>query len=227
LQASERQQVVARIARIRERIEQACRDAGRPVGAVTLIAVSKRQPDELVAAALAVGQRDFGENHVQALLVRRQRFADGARWHLIGPVQTNKAKFAVQAHCVHTVDRLRVADALAKHLDPAHRLDVLVQVNISGEASKSGVEPEQAEPLLLALQDRSQLDVRGLMCIPQPGHGRRGFAALRELRDQLRAATGMALPELSMGMSDDFAEAIGEGATMIRVGTAIFGPRSS
>lgn len=217
-------EVAQRLAEIRARLEAAARRAGRAPTAVRLIAVSKRQPEERVRAAYDAGQRDFGENYVQGLLARKALLGSEAIFHLIGHVQTNKVKGAAQAHYVHTLDSPRLVEALAKVAPPGLR--VLVEVNLAGEDQKAGVPKAEVEPLLLQLR-ATPLEVVGLMCIPPEGEGPRWFSALAELAVDLRGKTGLALPELSMGMSADFEAAILAGATMVRVGTAIFGERQS
>ncbi len=210
-------------------MDLACQRSGREPEEVTLVAVSKRQEEGLVQLAIEAGQVDFGENQVQAMRGRIEHFGSkGIRWHLIGNLQSNKGKQATGAAYVHGIGGLKAAKALAKALEKEGReekLPILVQVNISKEESKSGLASEELEAALVQMQELAPLDIRGLMCIPARGAGDQGFAALRELRDQMRSATGLALPELSMGMSGDFEEAIMEGATMVRVGTAIFGER--
>jgi pyridoxal phosphate enzyme (YggS family) len=218
---------------VQTRVLQASLAAGRPGDAVTLLAVSKSMPAEDLAAAMAAGQRDFGENYAQELRDKRAAFAgqaDGPRWHFIGPVQSNKTRL-ISEHFqwVHSVERDRIAvrlnDARPEHMPP---LNVCIQVNVSGEASKHGVEPGQELELAHIIASLPRLRLRGLMAIPEPATDlslqRQRFALLREARERLRAA-GYALDTLSMGMSDDFEAAIREGATMVRVGTAIFGPR--
>ncbi len=215
--------VAENLSRVEEKIGEACRAAGRARSEVRLIAVSKRQPDDRVRAAYDAGHRDFGENYVQELVKKKARFPADVRWHAIGHIQTNKAKGAVEAAVIHTLDSIRLADALEKVA--ALPIDVLLEVNQSGEPSKSGAPESEVVPLLEALRGRAHLRVVGLMCIPPPGEGHRWFAALRVLRDRAAAAVGLELPELSMGMSADYPEAIAEGATLVRVGTAIFGER--
>lgn len=223
--------MASRLAGVRERIERARARAG--ADAVTLLAVSKRHPASAVAAARSLGLVDLGENYAQELDAKRRALADdrGIRWHMIGPVQRNKAKLVATCTMVHTVDRIELLDALEHHAAAAARtLDVLVQVNIAGEASKSGVAPTAVEPLLDHAAGCGALRVRGLMTIPpagEPEQARPHFRALRQLRDRLAttARPRVELRELSMGMSDDLEVAIDEGATLVRVGTAIFGPR--
>jgi pyridoxal phosphate enzyme (YggS family) len=190
---------------------------------VRLVAVSKKQPVERVEWAVHTGQRIFGENYLQALEERHARFPD-LEWHLIGPLQSNKAKRAAAiASMVHALDSEKTARILSEH-SGSRRLRVLVEVN-TGEASKAGLPEAEVLPFLERIQSLPGVEVAGLMCIPPPAEGRRHFSALRELRDRLRASTGLTLPELSMGMSDDFEDAILEGATLVRVGTRIFGQR--
>lgn len=223
--------IAERSAAIEARIASACQRAGRARTDVTLLAVAKTQPDERVVAAYEAGLHHFGENYVQELerhvAVLRGR-DPRASWHLIGHLQTNKAKKAAElASLVHTVDSSKLARALgAATAGRATPLGVLVEVNIGGEASKSGVEPAAIEAVIGEIRAHSGLEARGLMCIPPPDdEPRRWFAALRTRAEALRASTGLALPELSMGMSADFEDAILEGATLVRVGTAIFGER--
>ncbi len=223
--------VASNLAYVQERIDRACEASSRERSEVTLIAVSKRQPRELVRLAMAAGQVDFGENQVQAMLARIEDLGrEKIRWHLIGSLQSNKGKQAIAADCLHGIGSVKAAKAVSKALDKegANRvLPICVQVNISHEASKSGLASEAVEEALLQIRGLPGIDLRGLMCIPNPDAGRKGFAALRNLRDQMRRATSLALPELSMGMSSDFEEAIMEGATIVRVGQAIFGERST
>lgn len=208
------------------RIREACARAGRAPDEVRLVAVSKKQPDERLLAAYQSGQRDFGENYVQELVRKKDLLPEDARWHAIGHVQRNKAKGAVLADLVHTLDSERLADALDKAAKSAGKvLPVLIEVNTGDEPSKSGVLPGAVEPLLERVGAFENLEVQGLMCIPPVDEGRRHFAALRTLRDRLAAATGRPLSELSMGMSADYEEAVAEGATIVRVGTAVFGRR--
>lgn len=210
---------------VRARIAEACAASGRTKDAVRLVAVSKRQPDERLREAFEAGHRDFGENYVQEIL-RKMELLPEARWHMIGHVQTNKAKKLGGAAMVHTVDSAKVGRALARGVPEGARLPVLIEVNVAEEATKAGVAPAQVVPLLEALAALEPLEPLGLMCIPPVGDGRRWFAALRRLVERARASTGLPLPELSMGMSADYEDAIAEGSTLVRVGTAIFGPRS-
>jgi len=204
-------------------------NAGEGTPPVRLVLATKTQPTEAVAAAYAAGARDFGENYVQEAIAKRAALTHlpDARWHLIGHLQSNKARAAVDHFdLIHTLDSARLATALAR-VRATPPMPVLIEVNLGGEVSKSGVRPDAVAPLLDAVRDT--VDVRGLMTIPppaaDPSDSRRWFAQLRELRDRLAPATGLALEELSMGMTEDFEYAIEEGATIVRVGRAVFGER--
>jgi pyridoxal phosphate enzyme (YggS family) len=221
----------ANLQAVRARIERAARLAGRPPQEIHLIAVSKTWPAECVAEAHACGQHAFGENQAQEGVGKILQLRDlPLEWHFIGPIQGNKTRL-ISEHFqwAHSVERDRIAvrlnDARPAHLPP---LNVCIQVNVSGEASKHGVEPGQELELARTIASLSRLRLRGLMAIPEPTRDtslqQRRFALLREARERL-AAAGHALDTLSMGMSDDFEAAIREGATMVRVGTAIFGKR--
>lgn len=221
------------LAHTRERISGACARAGRSPQGVTLLAVSKTRPVEDVRAALAAGQRDFGENYVQEGLAKIESLRDAApdlRWHLIGPLQSNKTRDVAAAFdWVHSVDRLRVAQRLSDQRPPnLPPLQVCLQVNVSGEDSKSGVNPHELPELARAVMALPRLRLRGLMSIPAPAQGlqaqREPHAALRRLFEALKAQ-GVSMDTLSMGMSDDLEAAVMEGSTMVRVGTAIFGAR--
>jgi PLP dependent protein len=220
-----------RVAEVCARIDEAAIRAGRSPGSVRLVAVSKTKPPEAIRAAYAAGQRDFGENYVQELTQKAEALADlpDVRLHFIGALQRNKAKQAVSAASViHTVDRAELAAELERHAGTLGRtVDVLLEVNVGGEASKAGCAPEAVPALLEAARRAPHLRVVGLMAIPpyldDPEAVRPFFARLRALRDSLEAPE--LLPELSMGMSHDFHVAIEEGATIVRVGTAIFGAR--
>jgi pyridoxal phosphate enzyme (YggS family) len=221
------------IARVRARIERACLDAARPVESVTLLAVSKRCAPSALHEAIEAGVHRFGENLVQEGLEKIEVLADrraAIEWHLIGPLQSNKTRVVAENFdWVHTIDRLKIAERLAAQR-PAHlpALQVCVQVNVSGEPSKSGVAPEAAAALAVAVAGLSGLRLRGLMAIPEPLEGfeaqRAPHRGLRRLFERLRS-DGLALDTLSMGMSADLEAAIAEGATIVRVGSAIFGAR--
>jgi MAF protein len=219
--------IARRLAVVRGRIEAAARAAGRSAADVTLVAVSKTQPAEAVRAAMAAGQRAFGENYVQEWRAKADAIGPGPEWHFIGHLQRNKAKLVAQdVALVHGIDQVRTAEALGRAA--TGEVPILVEVNVGGEASKSGVAPAELPALLDSLDAISGVRVRGLMAIPPPagpGEARRAFERLRALRDA-HATAGRPLPLLSMGMSGDYEGAIAEGATHVRVGTAIFGARS-
>lgn len=212
--------------------------AGREAGSVRLLAISKFQPAEAIAELFRLGQLDFGENYMQEARAKQAELAGLAiRWHATGPVQTNKAKdVAGHFHLLHTLGSEALARALVRRLPEGAVQDVLIQVNIGEEPQKSGVAPAElpafVETLLaggLVGESGSGLRLRGLMCLPPNcGEGelaRPYFEKTRLLRDELEQRFGLALPELSMGMSGDYRQAIEEGATIIRVGTDIFGER--
>jgi pyridoxal phosphate enzyme (YggS family) len=216
---------------VRGAITAAARKAGRDPASVRLVAVSKTVDLERIRAAIAAGQDLFGENYLQEAKDKIDVLGRQVGWHLVGSLQSNKARGAVELFdLIHAVDRLKLAGALSA---AAARLgqvqDVLIQVNQAGEATKSGVAPEAAPELLREVTRLPRLRVLGLMTMPpwfpDPEAARPYFRALRELRNQLRDLTGLPLAELSMGMSGDFAVAVEEGATLVRVGTAIFGTR--
>lgn len=221
------------IQQVRARIATACERARRPVQSVTLLCVSKTFSAGHVRAAFDAGERRFGENYVQEGLDKIAALADlrpQIEWHLIGPLQSNKTRaVAAQFDWVHGIDRLKVAQRLSEQrpadLPP---LNVLLQVNVSGEASKSGLAPGEAAEVARQVAALPRLRLRGLMSIPEPASDeaaqRAPHRALRELLERLRA-NGLALDTLSMGMSADLEAAILEGATIVRIGTAIFGAR--
>lgn len=222
-----------KLQQVRHRISQACALAQRDVQSVTLLAVSKTFGADAVREAYRAGQRAFGENYVQEGLAKIDALADlraAIEWHLIGPLQSNKTREVAAAFdWVHTIDRLKIAERLSAQRPPQlPPLSVCVQVNVSGEASKSGVAPSEAAALARAVAALPRLRLRGLMSIPQPVDDvvaqRAPHARLRALFDALRAQ-GLGLDTLSMGMSDDLEAAVLEGATVVRVGSAIFGAR--
>ncbi|MDO8787021.1 MAG: YggS family pyridoxal phosphate-dependent enzyme [Sulfuritalea sp.] len=227
--------IAANLQAVRARIAAACVAAGRRPESVRLLAVSKTWPAASVREAVAAGQRAFGENYVQEAVDKAAQLADlaeaGLEWHFIGPLQSNKTRLVAENFAwVHSVDRLKIAERLAAQRPPGLApLQVCVQVNVSGEASKSGCSPDQADALAHAVAALSGVCLRGLMAIPEPGEDSRlqrsRFALLRQLRDRLNAE-GLRLDTLSMGMSHDLEAAIMEGATLVRVGTAIFGERN-
>ncbi len=221
-----------RLARVRERIERAAARSGRRAGEITLVAVSKTHPVERVLEARAAGIDVFGENYVQEAEGKIAALPDAA-WHLIGRLQTNKAGRAAGLFSwIQTADSERLLRALDRHAaERGKTLSVLLEVNLAGEAQKAGVPPEDLPAILSAASGLAAVRLRGFMAIPpffeDPEESRPWFARLRELRDRLAPAYGgrPGLTELSMGMSGDFEVAIEEGATMVRVGTALFGPR--
>lgn len=218
-----------RLARVREIIAERQRRAG--VGhPVRIIAVTKTHGPAMVEAAVAAGLADVGENRVQEALAKQEALPDlQVRWHLIGALQRNKARHAVgRFELIHAVDRVELADELARRVQAGHRQAVLVEVNTSAEPQKAGVAPAGLPALLDHLAGLSALEVRGLMTMApftdEEPVQRRCFAALRALRDRAER-DGHALPELSMGMSGDYPAAVEEGATMVRLGTVLFGER--
>lgn len=218
---------------VRARIARACAAAGRPVESVTLLAVSKRFAPQSVREAVLAGADRFGENHVQEAIEKIAALDDlraRIEWHLIGPLQNNKTRIVAERFdWVHSIDRIKVAERLAEQrpadLPP---LQVCLQVNISGEGSKSGLMPAEVALAARAVAALPRLRLRGLMAIPEPLEGfeaqRVPHRALRELFEGL-VASGLALDTLSMGMSADLEAAIAEGSTLVRIGTAIFGDR--
>jgi pyridoxal phosphate enzyme (YggS family) len=218
---------------VKRRIASACETAGRSAEHVTLLAVSKTFPDAAVREAHAAGQQDFGENYVQEALAKIEALADLRRqlqWHLIGPLQSNKTRAVAEAFdWVHSIDRLKIAQRLSEQRPAALLpLQVCLQVNISGEASKSGLLPAEVPAVAAAVSRLPRLHLRGLMAIPEPAAElaaqRAPHRALHELVLALNKQ-GLALDTLSMGMSADLEAAVAEGATLVRVGTAIFGHR--
>ncbi len=217
------------LARVRARVAEAERAAGRPAGSVRLLAISKKMPPDDVRAARAAGQLAFGENYAQELRDKRAALSADApapEWHFVGPLQSNKVKYVVgQAALIHSVDSPALLAAIDGRGVPQ---DCLVQVNVAGEAQKRGVSPDALPALLDAFATATQARCLGLMLIPPFDEDPRPhFAALRALRarEAARPRPRVDLRELSMGMSDDFEIAIAEGATIVRVGTAIFGER--
>jgi PLP dependent protein len=222
--------IADRLARVRERIAAAAARRG-PGPCPLLVGVSKRQPIAAVAEAVEAGLLDFGENYGQELRDKRRVLTAPIRWHFIGPIQTNKVKLVVGTHLLHTVDRAELLDAIEHRArSQGVRQSVLIQVNIAGETAKHGADPDALPALLDRFAGLEHVVCRGLMLIPPllaPEQTRPHFAALRRLRDHLARTQRphVELVELSMGMSSDFEVAIAEGATIVRVGTAIFGSR--
>ena len=216
------------ISQVMARINAGAQAAQRPAGSIGLLAVSKTKPAAAVREAYAAGIRDFGENYLQEALAKQQELADlPLCWHFIGPIQSNKTRAIAENFAwVHSVDRLKIAQRLSEQrpagLPP---LNICIQVNISGEASKSGCEPADLLALATAIAALPNLQLRGLMAIPEPLEDRAAqdaaFASVRELKEHLQ----LPLDALSMGMSHDLEAAIAQGATWVRIGTALFGAR--
>lgn len=224
-------QIPERLAAVRDRIRAAATACGRAADDIALLAVSKTKPVEDIQAAYAADQRLFGENYLQDALPKIDALRElPIEWHFIGRIQSNKcADISRHFAWVHGLASVRHAELLDRHRpDGLPALQVCVQVNLSGEASKGGVDSEQLAPLAQAVAALPRLRLRGLMTMPDPQadrqHQRNDFARLRELRDELNAA-GLTLDTLSMGMSADMEAAISEGSTLVRIGTDIFGPR--
>jgi pyridoxal phosphate enzyme (YggS family) len=219
------------IARVRERIANAATRSGRESTSVRLIAATKRVTPERVFEALDAGVEDIGENRVQEARAKREAITQPANWHLIGHLQSNKAKTAARLFdAVHSIDSERIARELARHRpEDAAPIAALIEVDLTGIPGRTGARPDESQDLLRRVAALPGVHVLGLMTIaPQvsPEEARRYFIQLRELRDGLENTTGWRLPELSMGMTDDFEVAIEEGATMVRIGRAIFGERA-
>lgn len=222
-------EIASRFEEVRERVSAALRRSRRSSDACRLVLASKTQPAEAILAAYRAGARDFGENYVQEGVTKREALGvlSGVMWHFIGHLQTNKARIAVEHFdLIQTMDSVRLSAALHR-ARPHAPVSTLIEVNVGGETSKSGIAPDAVATLID--QARDQVRIEGLMTIPplspDPGGARRYFAKLRELRDRLAAITGLELSELSMGMTDDYEIAVEEGATIVRVGRAVFGER--
>ena len=226
--------IAANLERVRERIARAAERTGRRADEITIVAVSKTFPAEAIRTAHEAGLRHFGENRVQEWELKQPKVADlDATWHLIGHLQSNKARRAAKlfdrVDSVDSIELARKLDAFAA--EEAKRMAVLIEVHLGGEETKSGVAEGELLALAEAIAGLTNLELLGLMTIPpyfeEPGHVRPYFRKLRELRDELSGRTGKELRVLSMGMSHDFEAAIEEGATEIRVGTALFGGRQA
>ena len=224
--------IAARLEAVRARIAEAAAAHGRDADDITLVAVSKTQPTARLTEALEAGQRDFGENYLQDAIAKIEQLgAHAPVWHFIGDIQSNKTRdIAAHFAWAHAVDRFKIARRLSEQRPSGMApLDLCIQVNVDDEASKSGVAPAATAELAAQIATLDNVRLRGLMTIPAPAEGlaaqRRPFARLRELRDALNA-DGFALDTLSMGMSADLEAAVAEGATHVRVGTAVFGPRT-
>ena len=226
--------LTSNLASVRDRIAAAERRSGRPAGSVTLIGVVKTLPAETLAAAVALGLGDLGENRVQeAESHQRSVPRTAVRWHMIGHLQRNKAGRALELFDVfHGIDDLELARSLAERAARSERrVKTLLEVNVSGESTKYGVSPDDAAVLAEQFEGLASLELVGLMTVGAPVEAselaRPGFARLRRLRDAIARRLGRPLPELSMGMSGDYEVAVEEGATMVRVGTALFGARDT
>jgi hypothetical protein len=218
--------------KVQQRIRAACERAGRDPASVTLLAVSKTHPPEIIKAAADCGQIDFGENKVQEAKAKIPLCPGKLRWHFIGHLQSNKCRDAVELFAmIQSVDSLPLAQEINKRAEQAaKRMPVLMEVNVAGEASKFGYQPERLLAELKELNALPRLEIHGLMTVPpwspEAEASRPHFRRLRQLKEQAEQALGTPLPHLSMGMSGDFEIAIEEGATLVRVGTALFGPRA-
>lgn len=220
---------------VESRVQAACERTGRPRKDVLLIAVSKTKPVELIREIMETGTKDFGENKVQEMCNKIEEIREPLNWHLIGHIQRNKVKYIVdKAYLIHSVDSLRLAEEIQKEAVKKNvsKVPVLIEVNMAQEASKDGINASETEELVREIAKLPNVQIRGLMTIApfvdDPEENRVHFRAMRELRDHLKAMNipGVEMKELSMGMTNDFEVAIEEGATMIRVGTAIFGERN-
>lgn len=225
--------IAQNLEKVRERIRAACERSGRAPESVILVAVAKGHPPEAVREAYECGARVFGENKVQEAKAKIPLCPDGIHWHLIGHLQTNKARDAAQLfEMIHSIDSLRLAEELNKRAEKLQKkMPILLEVNVSGEVSKFGYAPSILIEEIKKISELPYLDIQGLMTmaplVDDPELTRPVFRRLRELRDECEQILNKRLPHLSMGMTNDFEVAIEEGATMIRIGTAIFGERSS
>lgn len=210
---------------VKSRIRRAAEAAGRDPESVRLLAVSKTHPAPLIASAAEAGQQAFGENYVQEAVEKMAQLPGSLEWHLVGPLQSNKTRLAAERFdWVHSVANEKIARRLSEQRpDGRPPLNVLIQVNVSQEASKSGVDAGQVLSLVKSISGMKRLRLRGLMAVPEPGASRERFREVKSLYDALKDE--WALDTLSMGMSDDMELAIAEGSTMVRIGTAIFGAR--
>ncbi|MFL6527437.1 MAG: YggS family pyridoxal phosphate-dependent enzyme [Chthoniobacterales bacterium] len=224
--------IAENLERVKEQIANACARSGRNPDEIALVAVTKTHSAERVREAIEAGQTLFGENKVQEARAKIPDLPSSAHWHFIGHLQKNKIRQALPLfEMMHSVDSLELANAINRIAEEeGHRPHVLLEVNVAGEGSKFGFKPEKLREELEQLLALDRLTIEGLMTIPpvapEAEASRRFFIALRELRDELQQTAGVQLPHLSMGMTDDFPIAIEEGATFVRVGTAIFGKRT-
>ena len=224
--------IAENLVEVRERISRAIQKSGREPDSARLITVSKQISVDRIEEARAAGAVVFGENKIQEAIPKiEQMEAEGIFWHFIGHLQKNKIKFLDERFdLIHSVDSFELAEKIAKHYHSENRVQrILLQVNVSGEAAKFGMEPKELEKQMAEFFQLQGIKVEGLMTIPpfdsDPENSRRHFSRLRELREQYEKQNGLPLNQLSMGMSNDFEVAVEEGATLVRVGTAIFGPR--
>jgi pyridoxal phosphate enzyme (YggS family) len=224
--------IAENLAEVRERISRAIQKSGREPDSVRLITVSKQISVDRIEEARTAGALVFGENKIQEAIPKiEQMGAEGISWHFIGHLQKNKVKFLDERFdLIHSLDSLELAEKIAKHCQSENRVQrVLLQVNVSGEAAKFGMEPNELKKQIAGFSQLKGIQVEGLMTIPpfdsDPENSRKYFSRLRELGKQCEKENGLSLHELSMGMSHDFEVAVEEGATLVRVGTAIFGPR--
>ena len=224
--------IAQNIKSIQSQINDLERKYGRTSGSVRLLAVSKTRPKEDIYAAFSENQRHFGENYLQDALSKIEDMGETSiEWHFIGPIQSNKTRqIAENFHWVHTIDRLKIAQRLSEQRDSKQKpLNICIQVNVSGEESKSGVTPEETLSLAKQIAELPNIHLRGLMTIPASSDDyeqqRKPFKLLRELKDEIQSK-GIELDTLSMGMSNDMEAAIAEGSTMVRIGTSIFGARN-
>ncbi|RTZ58050.1 MAG: YggS family pyridoxal phosphate-dependent enzyme [Gammaproteobacteria bacterium] len=230
-----KEELIENLQRVRENIEKACQRAGRPVDSVKLLGATKTKPSTILRWAYEAGLKVFGENRVQEFLKKWEELRDlpDIEWHFIGRLQSNKVKYIIdKVRLIHSVDRPSLVDELQKRATKKgiKEVDILVEVNVGEEETKGGVKPEETPKLFeYILKNAPALRIRGLMAIPpyreDSEEVRPYFVKLRELRDKLAEEFNLQLPELSMGMSHDYTVAIEEGATIIRVGSAIFGER--
>ena len=230
-----KEELIENLQRVRENIEKACQRAGRPVDSVKLLGATKTKPSTILRWAYEAGLKVFGENRVQEFLKKWEELSDlpDIEWHFIGRLQSNKVKYIIdKVRLIHSVDRPSLVDELQKRATKKgiKEVDILVEVNVGEEETKGGVKPEETPKLFeYILKNAPALRIRGLMAIPpyreDPEEVRPYFVKLRELRDKLAEEFNLQLSELSMGMSHDYTVAIEEGATIIRVGSAIFGER--
>jgi len=224
--------ILDNLERVREQIAQAAAKAGRDVKDVELVAITKTHPAEKVREAVEAGQTLFGESRVQEARAKIPELSSNIRWHFVGHLQKNKVRLALPLfEMIHSVDSLGLAQDINRIAEEEGLYPrVLLEVNVAGEGSKFGFVPDDLRKQMEALLTLSRLSIEGLMCIPplavESEDSRKFFVEVRELRDSLEKEFNMKLPELSMGMTQDFAIGIGEGATLVRVGTAIFGERS-